>query len=63
MKDFMNGLDSRLPPLLQPRPSRLRAIIEIVDGQLKIFPVASSDVEASQILDALRFFGEGFGER
>jgi len=38
-------------------------MVEIIDGRLKIFPVASSDVEASQILDALRFFGEDVGDR
>ncbi len=47
----------------QAGPPRLRAMVEIIDGRLKIFPVASSDVEASQILDALRFFGEDVGDR
>jgi hypothetical protein len=36
-------------------PRRLRAIVEIVNGELVVYPVADSDVEAATILDALRF--------
>ena len=37
----------------------LRAIVEIRDGEVFIFPVADSDVERETILDALRvYFGE-----
>lgn len=40
----------------KPQPaSTMRAIIEIVDGELKIFPVADSDIDAKGIFDALRF--------
>jgi len=35
--------------------TRLRAIVEIIDGELIIFPVADSDSERAAILDALRF--------
>ena len=38
---------------------RKRAIIEIVVGEIFIFPVAGSDVERAEILDALRiYFGD-----
>jgi hypothetical protein len=33
----------------------LRAIVEIVDGELKVFPIADSDADEQTILDALRF--------
>jgi hypothetical protein len=33
--------------LIQPR---LRAMVEVVDGELKIFPVADSDHEADEII-------------
>jgi hypothetical protein len=38
-------------------PSRkpLRAIVEIIGGELTIFPVANSDTEAATIMNALRF--------
>ena len=36
-------------------PRTMRAIIEIVDGELKVFPVADSDIDAKGIFDALRF--------
>lgn len=38
----------------QPAPKRLRAYVEIVSGELIIFPVADSDSEREEILDALR---------
>jgi len=38
---------------------RLRAMIEIIDSEMRIFPVASSDLEATEILDAFRFMREG----
>jgi hypothetical protein len=38
-----------------PHPQRLRAYIEIIDGELAIFPLANSDTDEKAILDALRF--------
>jgi hypothetical protein len=43
----------------QQEPKRLRAIVEIVGGEVIIFPVADSDADREEILDALRiYFGE-----
>jgi hypothetical protein len=47
-------------PELTTSQRRLRAMIEIIDGQLKIYPVAQSDTEAAQVLHALRFVREDF---
>jgi len=44
-------------------PPRLRAFVEIVDGQVMIFPIADSDEDERRIRDALRFLREGVGER
>jgi hypothetical protein len=38
----------------------LRAIIEIVNGELRILPIAESDADEQQILYALRFLREDF---
>jgi len=35
--------------------TRLRAIVEVIDGELLLSPIANSDVERAAILDALRF--------
>ena len=35
---------------------RLRAMVEIIDGQLKIYPIANSDEEAKEILDSLHLW-------
>jgi hypothetical protein len=51
-KSFTPKRDVAQPPL--------RAIVEIVGGQLKIFPIANTDGEEQQILDALRFVREDF---
>jgi len=46
----------------QPEPKRLRAIVEIIGGEVIIFPVADSDGDREEILDALRiYFGETEG--
>lgn len=37
------------------QPTTLRAMIEIIAGELKIYPVAESDADEKLILDALRF--------
>jgi hypothetical protein len=36
----------------------LRAVVELIDGELKIFPIAETDEQAKKILDALRFVGK-----
>jgi len=44
-------------------PRRLRAVVEIVAGEVTVFPVAESDGERDEILDALRiYFGEPGGQ-
>ena len=35
--------------------TRLRAIVEVIDGEVAIFPIAYSDADRTAILDALRF--------
>jgi hypothetical protein len=45
----------------QERP--IRAMVEIVEGELKFYPIADSDEDERRILDALRFFREDFSER
>jgi hypothetical protein len=40
------------------RPMPLRAIVEIIDGELKIYPISDSDADEKTILDALRFVRE-----
>lgn len=49
---------------VHPEPSqpRLRAMIEIIDGELRIFPIADSDDDEKRILEALRFVREDFGK-
>jgi hypothetical protein len=42
------------------QPRRLRAIIEIDNSELRIFPLCDSDADERRILDALRFVA---GER
>jgi hypothetical protein len=36
----------------------LRAIVEIIGGELKVYPIADSDADEKIILDALRFVRE-----
>jgi len=43
--------------------TRLWAIVEIIDGELIIFPVADSDSERAAILKALRLKSRGRRER
>jgi hypothetical protein len=42
---------------------RLRAMIEIIDGELKVYPIADTDEDERLIFDALRFAREEFAER
>ena len=42
----------------QRRP--VRAIVEIVDGELRVFPIADCDTDERRILDALRFAVQDF---
>jgi hypothetical protein len=51
--------DISLKPKSQADPViPLRAIVELIGGELKIYPLADSDVEEHQMLDALRFIRE-----
>jgi hypothetical protein len=44
-------------------PRRLMAVVEIVAGEVTIFPVAESDGEREEILAALQiYFGEPGGQ-
>jgi len=38
--------------------TRLRAIVEVIDGELMISPIANSDAERVAILDALRLIAD-----
>lgn len=40
----------------QQQPKQLRAIVEIVGGEVFIFPIADSDSDREVILDALRIY-------
>jgi hypothetical protein len=51
-----------LKPKPQPAPT-MRAIIEIDGGELKVFPIAQSDIEEKMIFDALRFMIEDYDQR
>jgi hypothetical protein len=51
---------SIIPVVAEPR--RLRAIVEIVGGELRIFPIADSDADEKTFLDALRFVREDFSD-
>jgi hypothetical protein len=44
----------------QQEPKRLKAIVEIIAGEVMIFPIADSDTDRQEILDALRIY---FDER
>lgn len=37
----------------------LRAVIEIIGGQLTVYPIAQTDTDERKILDAVRFLAEG----
>jgi hypothetical protein len=41
---------------------RLRAIVELIDGELKIYPIGQSDTECNEILSVLLLDG-GQGPR
>jgi hypothetical protein len=54
--DAMQSISTPYPRTLSTEPARrLGAIIEVIDGELNIYPIASTDVEERTILDALRF--------
>jgi len=51
--------NTTLKPKSQPAQTMpLRAIVEILGGELKIYPIANSDADEKTILDALRFVRE-----
>jgi hypothetical protein len=43
------------------RSMPLRAIVEIQGGELKVYPIAESDLDEQRIIDALRFVREDLG--
>ena len=45
-------------PKQLPASMPLRAIVEIIGGELKVYPIAESDLDEQRILDALRFMRE-----
>lgn len=46
------------PKSQTPGTMPLRAIVEIIGGELKVYPVGNSDADEKMILDALRFVRE-----
>ena len=54
--------DTSLKSKSQPLPVMpLRAIVEIIGGELTVYPIAESDLDEQRILDALRFVREDLG--
>jgi hypothetical protein len=47
----------------QPNRKPLRAIVEIVGGELSIIPIADCDTDERDVLDALRVFLGKNGDR
>jgi hypothetical protein len=45
-------MQTTTPPTESSQP-RLRALIELHDGELKIFPIAETDEQAEEILNSL----------
>ena len=39
---------------------RLRAMVEIIGTELKVYPICDNDADEKRILDALRFAREDF---
>ena len=54
-------MDSR--QLSQSSATPLRALVEIIAGELKVYPIAESDLDEQRIIDALRFVREDLGRR
>jgi len=53
-------MERNTPPQTERQPRRLRAVIEIIGAELKIFSLADNDRDEKEILDALRFLREEF---
>ena len=51
---------SNLEPQLR-RSMPLRALVEIIGGELKVYPIAESDLDEQRIIDALRLVREDLG--
>jgi hypothetical protein len=47
-----------LTPTFIRSQQRLRAFVEIIDGELRVYPIAETDDDERRILDALRFIVE-----
>lgn len=56
MKAISPDPKSQTPPTMP-----LRAIVEIIGGELTVYPIAESDLDEQRILDALRFVREDLG--
>jgi hypothetical protein len=54
---------SSVAPTSQASPPRLRAIVEIIDGELSVIPIADCDSDERAILDAFRFIIADGGDR
>ena len=52
------GIDSKKATTLDELPPRMRAYVEIVGAELKVYPIADNDTDEKTILDALRFIIE-----
>jgi hypothetical protein len=50
-------ITGKQPPTCKP----MRAVIEIVGGELAIYPISDCDTDEKIILDALRFVADGDG--
>ena len=51
-------MHSNTPTVLEPQRRPLRAIVEIVGSDVRVFPIAASDADEKTILHALRFVRE-----
>jgi len=49
-----------IPPQIESK-RRLRAVVEIDGGELRVYPIADSDADEQRILDALRFVRDEAG--
>jgi hypothetical protein len=58
--DARRGIPSivSLTPTFTRSQQRLRAFVEIIDGELRVYPIAETDDDERRILDALRFIVE-----
>jgi hypothetical protein len=55
--DSITSNGDSTPQPIRSFPRRLRAIVELIDGELKIYPIGQSDAECNEILQALLLDG------